>query len=247
MISLKRIAILFLSVGIFSCSQEVLEPAQQVTGKYARDDGSEQTDQYIEFSKGILTVYESDDAYPLVENNIWDVKGNAFSKKSEQKYSIEGSSLLCSGPVSGEIKKDGDRLTIGRGTYIMLKGSMDVPFSTVKPEKLSYEVPFLESAYSIPVEVENPIKSGIMSVFSPDEWISDIKWENGILSYHVSSTQQRRTGTIALQYTHSKEVELKISQVQQTFIILPDGHERTVNYEASSQVLAYTVENPTAG
>ena len=201
----KFIGAISVLILLSSCAREVVEPAQQITGRYVLDDGTGLTGEFLEFKKTVLSVYTSGESYPLAEGKIWDNGERNFRQSGSARYSIQDGTLF-SGVRSGAIAKDEeDRLTLGTKTYVRLDGFKADPYSIIRPEKVAYELPLQEGAYSFPVTVENPIPAGKLTASSLDTWITGIQLEDGLLRYNVSSTKTPRTGTITLKYTHAKD------------------------------------------
>ena len=244
---MKRIvtALYVLILVLSSCAREVVEPAQQITGRYALDDGTGLTDQYLEFDKGILYLYKSGIAFPIMENQIWNCKELDYDLYSSEEYSIQEGSLF-SDYYSGAIKKEGDIITIGASRYARLDGFREEPYSVITPEKSQYEIPLQEGEHSFPVTIENPIPAGELTASSSDNWITGLTVKEGMVLYHVSATRSSREGRITLKYTHATDAHVVVKQSPSTFIRLEQTF-KTISYAAATVEIPYTIENPVEG
>ena len=232
-----------------SCDQEAIEPAQQITGMYALDNGTGLTNEYINFDKGKLSVCTSLDSYPLAENYIWDNGIPRFKLISTDKYSIRDGKYITSYSTSkgAAIAKDDDGgLIFGTKSYVRLDGFKKEPYSSILLEGDMYEKPLQAGEYSFPITVINPIAVGKLTVKSSSSWISEILINNGQLRYQLSSTKTPREGKITLSYTHAKDVQITIRQTPVIFIRLSET-SKTVGYAGASVEIPYTVENLLSG
>ena len=232
-----------------SCDQEAIEPAQQITGMYALDNGTGLTNEYINFDKGKLSVCTSLDSYPLAENYIWDNGIPRFKLISTDKYSIRDGKYITSYSTSKgtAIAKDDDGgLIFGTKSYVRLDGFKKEPYSSILLEGDMYEKPLQAGEYSFPITVINPIAVGKLTVKSSSSWISEILINNGWLRYQLSSTKTPREGMITLSYTHAKDVQITIRQTPVIFIRLSET-SKTVGYAGASVEIPYTVENLLSG
>jgi hypothetical protein len=247
---MKRLINIFsMIIFLASCVQESIESAQQITGLYALDNGTGLTNEYIKFDKGKLSDFISKESFPLAENHIWDNGEAAFRIIGFDRYSIkDGIYTTSSNTFSNvSIAKDGDDgLIFGSKSYVRLAGFKKEPYSSIHPEKDVYENPLLESEYSFPVTVKNPIPTGKLTANSSSSWISGIVVRDGRLHYKLSSSKTPREGKITLSYTHSVVVPVTIRQAPATFIRLYET-SKTIGYAGSSIEILYTIENPLPG
>ena len=241
----KLVKALSLIILLASCAREVVEPAQQIAGRYALDNGTGLTNQYLEFDKGTLRTYKASDSYPLAENQIWDNGGRAFSVDQEMAYYIQQGQIHTNGGNKA-IAWDEERLTLGTDSYIRLDGFKEQPYSVIQAEQAGYEIPLQEETHSFPVAVENPIPAGTLTVSSKDSWISELTYKDGVVLYKASTTKEPRTGTITLKYTHARDVVVSISQKPATFIRLSET-SKTIDYVSALVEIPYTIEGPVEG
>ena len=190
----NSLLILYSLMALAACKQEIVAPEQQITGKFALDDGTGLTDRVIEFNCGILSDWHSA-LFPLADNQIWDSKQQQLILNSQSKYSIQSGTLISSF-LNGQIEREGDILTIGESRFVHLNGFRDEPYSVISPEKTQYEIPLQEEEYSFPVTVENPIPAGELTVSTVDDWIAGLTLKDGIVFYRVSTTKKPRQGRI---------------------------------------------------
>lgn len=238
-------AIFLLTIILSSCAREVVEPAQQISGRYALDDGTGLTTRFLEFNGSNLRIYYGRAPYPLAENQIWDDGESMFPCGNQIRYSIKEGILIGSDEPKA-IAKDGDRLTLGNETYVRLDGFKKEPYSVIKTEQNLYEIPLLEGEYSFPVSVENPIPAGEVSADDSFPWISGVTINDGVVHYSVSTTKTPRSGWIVLQYTHAHNVEVIIKQSASTFIRLTET-SKIIGYTSTTVEIPYTIENPVEG
>lgn len=247
---MKRLINIFsMIILLASCVQESIEPAQQITGLYALDNGTGLTNEYIKFDKGKLSDFISKESFPLAENHIWDDGEAAFKIMGFDRYSIKDGKYTTSSNTfsSASISKDGDDgLIFGSKSYVRLDGFKKEPYSSIHPEKYAYENPLREGEYFFPVSVTNPIAAGSLTANSSSSWISGIVMTGGLLRYQLSSTKTPREGKITLKYTHAEDVQVTIHQIPATFIRLEET-SKTVGYESSSVEIPYVIENPLNG
>ena len=240
----NSLLILYSLMALAACKQEIVAPEQQITGKFALDDGTGLTDRVIEFNCGILSDWHSA-LFPLADNQIWDSKQQQLILNSQSKYSIQSGTLISSF-LNGQIEREGDILTIGESRFVHLNGFRDEPYSVISPEKTQYEIPLQEEEYSFPVTVENPIPAGELTVSTVDDWIAGLTLKDGIVFYRVSTTKKPRQGRITLNYTHATNVRVVVKQSVATFIRLAEM-SKTIGYAATTVEIPYTVENPVDG
>ena len=240
----KALSVLILILS--SCTREVVEPSQQITGRYALDDGTGLTSLFLEFDGGALSGYQSTTLFPIAENRIWNCKEDDYDLYWRVEYSIQEGNLF-SDFYSGPIKKDGDSITMGSSRhYIRLDGFRDEPYSLISPEKIEYEIPLQEGEYSFPVTIENPIPAGELTAFSSDNWITGLTVKDDIVLYRVSTTNTPREGRIILEYTQASDVQVTVKQSPSTFIRLEET-SRTIGYAATTVIIPYSIDNPIDG
>ena len=240
----KALSVLILILS--SCTREVVEPSQQITGRYAPDDGTGLTSLFLEFDGGALSGYQSTTLFPIAENRIWNCKEDDYDLYWRVEYSIQEGNLF-SDFYSGPIKKDGDSITMGSSRhYIRLDGFRDEPYSLISPEKIEYEIPLQEGEYSFPVTIENPIPAGELTAFSSDNWITGLTVKDDIVLYRVSTTNTPREGRIILEYTQASDVQVTVKQSPSTFIRLEET-SRTIGYAATTVIIPYSIDNPIDG
>ena len=232
-----------MSLLLFGCKQEVLEPEQQISGSFALDDGSGLTTQYLEFDKGYLTVVQLDRPRVFAENKIWNL--STSQSETEMIYTIsEGNLHTKSGPNGPISQKDGT-LTIGTVKYSRLDGFEKGPYSRIVVERV-VTFPYTEQDISIPFTIERPIPAGEVKVAPVIcSWITGLKIQDGKITGHQSGTSSDRSGTIKLSYTEADDVTITVRQAPSTFI-RPASESLTLEYPASTQTLGYTIENPVA-
>ena len=224
-----------------SCAQEVVAPSQQVAGRYALDDESGLTNEYIVFSYGELYAYTSGTPYPLAENIIWNNGRQAFREVSREVYRIQNGLLYCNNEEAPIAKDEEDRLKIGERNYVRLDDFREEPYSIIRLERDSYEHPLQAGDYSFPVSVQNPIQVGELTASTSADWISEIKIKDDLLSYRLSATKTLRTATISVNYTQATKVQVTIRQAPATFIRL-DGLSKTIGYSSTLLEIPYTIE-----
>ena len=240
----KALSVLILMLS--SCTREVVEPSQQITGRYALDDGTGLTSLFLEFDGGALSGYQSTTLFPIAENRIWNCKEDDYDLYWRVEYSIQEGNLF-SDFYSGPIKKDGDSITMGSSRhYIRLDGFRDEPYSLISPENTQYEIPLQEGEYSFPVTIENPIPAGELTAFSSDNWITGLTVKDDIVLYRVSTTNTPREGRIILEYTQASDVQVTVKQSPSTFIRLEET-SRTIGYAATTVIIPYSIDNPIDG
>lgn len=240
------IPICTLALFLSSCKQEVVAPEQQITGRYALDDGSGTTDTYLEFSKGRLSFYISNSLYPLAENMIWDCDEDKFEQVSSSNYSITDGVLVSSRGNFGKVELSNGKLHVGADIYNELKGFTSEHYSVIHPSKDRLDLTYAAETVELAVNVENALPAWSLRAETKVPWIFGLKVENNILKFKTRSTATDRTGVIELKYPHAETVALSVSQKPSTFI-KPSSESLTFGYEASSQTLGYTIENPISG
>ena len=235
---------IILSLGcllLLGCKQEILEPEQMIQGRFALDDGSGLTSEYIDFNNGHLTVYTST-TYPLAEGKIWHTDGKTF-KDTRASYSIQDGNLQTSAPsLSGPVELKDGILTIGNKKYVAMTGFDVNPYSKIIVERKN-TFPYTEQDISIPFSIERSIPAGQTTVSSNSAWITNPQVGDGVITGHLSGTNIDRTGSITISYTHADAVTIHVSQAPSTFI-RPASESLTIDYAASMQTLGYTIENP---
>ena len=238
----KYLFLVFVAAWLISgCKQEILEPEQMIQGRFALDDGSGLTSEYIDFNNGHLTVYTST-TYPLAEGKIWHTDGKTF-KDTRASYSIQDGNLQTSAPsLSGPVELKDGILTIGNKKYVAMTGFDVNPYSKIIVERKN-TFPYTEQDISIPFSIERSIPAGQATVSSNSAWITNPQVGDGVITGHLSVTNTNRTGSIAISYTHADAVTVQISQAPSTFI-RPASESLTLDYVASTPALDYTIENP---
>ena len=243
---LKKVVMLTLGcLLLLGCKQEVLEPEQMIQGKFALDDGSGLTREYLNFENGHLTYFVAD-PYPFVEGKIWDANSNSFIVFDSGSYHIREGYLRTSvGSLSGPVELKDGVLTIGGRKYSALTGFDSHPYSSITADpEVTYN--YSEQDFSIPFTIERPIPAGKASVSTNNsQWITNLKVQDGTITGHISATSTDRNGLIKLSYTHATDVWVTVKQAPTTFIkASPESF--TVEYTASTQTIGYTIENPLA-
>ena len=229
-----------------SCRQEVVAPEQQITGRYALDDGSGATNKFLEFFSGNLSIYGTNTLYPLAEGKIWDCDEEYFKVNKYGDYSITDGVLVSSWTNFGKVELSNGKLHMDGAVYSELKGFNSESYSVIRPSKDRLDLTYAAETVELAVNVENAFPAWSLEAATTTAWISELKVENNVLSFKTSSTVFDRSGTIELKYQHAKTVNLPVSQKPSTFI-KPSSESLTFGYEASSQTLSYTIENPIAG
>lgn len=245
-------ALALLSIAWCSCKQEVVEPGQEITGRYALGFGTALTNSYIEFDRGGLYFYESGGLYPLAEKTIWHTDGDDFNLSASGPYRIEDGVLYFEEwgakafSVLGKIRLDGDKLCIGESIYSVLNGFDKKPYSVIRPAKDELVLTYAAEDVLCPVSIDNPIPDQHFTANTSAEWIHDLRAEEGTLYFKTTATNKNRSAIIYLNYVHADTYSLKVTQAPSTFIRIsePSG---SVGYEASSQTLPYSIENPIPG
>ena len=108
--------IVFLA-GLTACEQEIVSPEQQITGKFAFDDGTGLTGEYIEFSKGVLSVSQLSEPYPFAEGTIWDNGQANVVKRKKNPYMLADRVLTSGGEHLGLAELRGGVLHIGNNFF----------------------------------------------------------------------------------------------------------------------------------
>ena len=98
-----------LVLSLSACQQEAVAPEQQISGRYALDNNGT-TDTYLDFNTGRLTIYKSDEAYPLAEHKIWDCNEDFFKADEASNYSITDGVLVSSWENFGKVELSEDKL-----------------------------------------------------------------------------------------------------------------------------------------
>ncbi len=228
-----------------SCRQEVVAPEQQISGCYALDNNGT-TDTYWEFNMGRLSIFISDESYPLADKMIWDCDEDKFEEAIHGDYSITDGVLVSSWTNFGKVEISNGKLHMDGAVYSELKGFNSEPYSVIRPSKDRLDLTYAAETVELAVNVENALPAWSLEAATTTAWISELKVDNNVLSFKTSSTVTDRSGTIELKYPHAKTVNLPVSQKPSTFI-KPSSESLTFGYEASSQTLSYTIENPIAG
>ncbi len=211
---MKRIAFIILgglSLLLFGCKQEVLEPEQQVSGSFALDEGDGLTTEYLEFDKGYLTVVQLDRPRPLAENKIWNL--STRQSKTEMIYTIsEGNLYTKSGPNGPISQKDGI-LTIGSAKYSRLDGFEKGPYSRIVVEN-NLTVPDTEQNISIPYSIEHPIASCTLTANTTTSWINNVQISGSHIAFKIAKNNSgsSRTGTIKISYGNDATADLSVTQ-----------------------------------
>jgi uncharacterized protein YjdB/uncharacterized membrane protein len=234
-----------LVLSLSACQQEAVAPEQQISGRYALDNNGT-TDTYLDFNTGRLTIYKSDEAYPLAEHKIWDCNEDFFKVNESSNYSITDGRLVSSWENFGKVEFSENKLFMQGKTYLELKGFESGPYSVIRPSKDRLDLSYAAETVELAVNVENALPAWSLAAETKTEWISDLKVESNVLRLKTSSTATDRSGVIELKYPHAETVSLPVSQKPSTFI-KPASENLTFGYEASSQTLSYTIENPIAG
>ena len=234
-----------LVLSLSACQQEAVAPEQQISGRYALDNNGT-TDTYLDFNTGRLTIYKSDEAYPLAEHKIWDCNEDFFKADEASNYSITDGVLVSSWENFGKVEFSEDKLLMQGKTYLELKGFESGPYSVIRPSKERLDLTYAAETVELAINVENALPAWSLKAETKTEWISDLKVESNVLRFKTSSTATDRSGVIELKYPHAETVFLPVSQKPSTFI-KPSSESLTLGYEASSQTLGYTIENPIAG
>ena len=241
---LKKIVMLTLGcLLLLGCKQEVLEPEQMIQGKFALDDGSGLTDEYLEFENGHLAIYDAT-LFPFAEGRIWHTDGHTF-RKTRDNYTIQDGTIYTSSTLKGPIELKDGILTVGGKRYAAMEGFSTSPYSTIVVES-EVTFPYTDQDISIPFSIDKPIPAGETGVSTNDsQWITNLKVEDGAITGHLSATSTDRSGSIKLSYTHATDVLVTVKQAPSTFI-RPVSDSLTLEYSASTQTLGYTIENPVA-
>jgi uncharacterized protein YjdB len=239
------IAICSFALMLPSCRQEVVAPEQQISGCYALDNNGT-TDTYWEFNMGRLSIFISDESYPLADKMIWDCDEDKFEEAIHGDYSITDGVLVSSWTNFGKVEISNGKLHMDGAVYSELKGFNSEPYSVIRPSKDRLDLTYAAETVELAVNVENALPAWSLEAATTTAWISELKVDNNVLSFKTSSTVTDRSGTIELKYPHAKTVNLPVSQKPSTFI-KPSSESLTFGYEASSQTLSYTIENPIAG
>ena len=234
-----------LVLSLSACQQEAVAPEQQISGRYALDNNGT-TDTYLDFNTGRLTIYKSDEAYPLAEHKIWDCNEDFFKADEASNYSITDGVLVSSWENFGKVELSEDKLLMQGKTYLELKGFESRPYSVIRSSKDRLDLTYAAETVELAINVENALPAWSLAAETKTEWISDLKVESNVLRFKTSSTATDRSGVIELKYPHAETVSLPVSQKPSTFI-KPASESLTFGYEASSQTLDYTIENPIAG
>ena len=228
---------------LLGCKQEVLEPEQMIQGKFALDDGSGLTGEYLEFENGHLTTYVAE-LYPFAEGKVWHTDGTPFRSSVSETYIIQEGNLRTSkGTLNGPIEQKDGVLTVGGKKYSALTGFDANPYSKIVAES-EVTFPYTEQDFSIPFSIERPIPAGEADVTTNNsQWLTGLKVGEGVITGHLSATSTDRSGSIKLSYTHATDVLVTVKQAPSTFI-RPASESLAVEYTASMQTLGYTIENP---
>ncbi len=227
---------------LLGCKQEVLEPEQMIQGKFALDDGSGLTNEYLEFANGHLNIYEAP-LFPFAEGKIWHTDGWEFMNTHDDHYTISEGNIYTSSTLSGPIALKDGILTVGGKKYAAMEGFSTSPYSTIVVES-EVTFPYTDQDISIPFSIDKPIPAGETGVSTNNsQWITNLKVEDGAITGHLSATSTDRSGLIKLSYTHASDDWVTVKQAPSTFI-KASPESLTVEYTASTQTLGYTIENP---
>lgn len=240
--SVKQVLISATIAILSSCAKEVLEPQQMISGDYALDDGSQVSNTYLHFENGYVIEMVASAKNTFAENYFWGCSKNDFVQKTRSSYTIQNGELITSGKNMGAISQDGDVMTLGGKKYSVLKGFKVEYYSKIS---LAEQKPnYTAHSETVDVTIERPINAGILTASSKTSWISDVKIiDNKTLSYTVSETNIDRNGTITLNYTNSRSINVPVSQEPATKIVLAST-SGTATYVKQSSSFACTIDNP---
>ena len=247
MVEMKRLYAIIAVAALFSsCVKEVVEPGMRISGTYTYDDGTGLNKQYLSFENGYYSEVSLTQTLSYMEDSYWGYN-NSYERVKKNPYSIQDGHLLVAGQPRGTVEIKDDFLYFQGKKYSKVKGfNKELYSSIVLPEGMTKTVAYEFKEYSVPVTINRPIPAGVLIATSSTAWISEVKVQDGRLTFKASETKSDRVGTIILRYTNANSVTLTVAQRPSTFIKWA-VNERTVGYTQSSQSLAYTIENPLPG
>lgn len=229
-----------------ACQQEIVDPGQRITGRYAIDYGTGATDKYIVFQEGVYSLYESADLRPFTDNKVWRTTKDDFKLKKEGPYSIIDGVLFLWDVKYGKIELAEGKLRLNDETYLELKGFEEAPCTIIKPSSPKLELTYNMEEVKFPVEVQNELPYWKLQARTTATWITDL-WvgEDNIVNFKTTSTNVDRKGVITLKYTYADTYNLEVSQNPSTFII-PKAERLNVDYVSETYSIGYSIQKPIA-
>ena len=244
---MKRLYAIIAVAALFSsCVKEVVEPGMRISGTYTSDDGSGLNEQYISFEDGDFSQVSLSKALSYMEDSFWGYN-KSYEKVKKNPYSIQEGNLTVAGKPMGPIELKENFLLFQGKRYSKVKGFNEELYSSITlPEGTTKTITYETKEYSLPVTINRPIPAGENIATTNSSWLSEVKVQNGTLTFRASETKVDRDGTILLRYTNADNVTLSIAQRPSTFIKLAEN-ERTISYAQASHSLSYSIETPIPG
>lgn len=243
---LFNLVIVALAALTVSCRKEIEEPKEHLNGKFALDIPEMLVDGYYMFNDEVMTIYESRNKYVFAENAFWNCSAADFEIKSSSEYYIRGGRIYVEGEEWGSLSDDGSTLVIGDDYYSAVTSFESECYSSISVESIEISLPYNAKTLSVPVTVNRPIPSGILTASCTETWLTNVTVADGLLTFtaHENYSSQSRSATIVLSYSSAANVTCTVTQDWTHTAIVLTPETKTVDCAEGTYAVSFEVVNP---